>query len=235
MASDRFKRIFYKSLAVHVGVILGVFIWPMISRLVFRPKPKDIVFIDLVAGMPEVPTVPVEETKTPEPQKEPEAKPEPEPKEDIPEPTKKRKIEVSKKKIKRQQPAPQKNTPKLSKEEIRKLLAAGAKPGNSLSGASDFPFAWYYALVRQTMYEAWNQPSGLSASAGLTADVTIRVLQNGTVTKREMTRPSGNKLMDDSVMAAVESVRSLRPLPPGFGGEYKDITIQFELSGMATF
>ena len=235
MASERFKRVFYKSLAVHVGVILGVFIWPLVSRVLFRPKPKDIVFIDLVAGMPEVPTVPVEEVKPPESPKEPEAKPEPEPKKDIPEPSKKPKIEKSTKKVKRPNPAPQQNTPKLSKEEIRKLLAAGAKPGNSLSGNSDFPFAWYYALVRQTMYEAWNQPSGLSASAGLTADVTIRVMQDGTVTQRQMSRPSGNKLMDDSVMAAVESVRSLRALPPGFGGSYKDITIQFELSGMVTF
>ncbi len=96
--------------------------------------------------------------------------------------------------------------------------------------SDEFPFAWYYALVRQTMYEAWDQPSDLAGKAGLMTEVTVRVLRDGTVTQRSMTRPSGNSIMDDSVMKAVKRVTSLRALPPQFSGAYKDILIEFELA-----
>ena len=44
----------------------------------------------------------------------------------------------------------------------------------------------------------------------------------------EMFRGSGNELMDDSVMKAVNSVKTLRALPPGHRRPV-DISITFEI------
>jgi TonB family protein len=79
------------------------------------------------------------------------------------------------------------------------------------------------------MYEAWDQPGGLSG-AGLVTQVRIRVQRDGTITSRDLARRSGNSLMDDSVMKAVNAVARLKPLPPDVPGSYKDITIDFELT-----
>ena len=138
------------------------------------------------------------------------------------------------------------NKPRLSQDQIRALLSGTVKGVGSThtssgrrgsggvgfgggGGGSDSPVAWYYAMVRQIMYEAWQQPSGLANSGNPTTTVTIRVQRDGTISTWDITRPSGNSLMDDSVRKAVQSVRRLRPLPPQFIGPSQDITIQFEL------
>lgn len=218
----RFRHYLKLSTAVHLGLLVVMIVSPLLFSWRLRRKNKQFIqFVDLTVAVPDIPSVkPAESIKPPAPEP-----PKPVSK-DIPEP----KIKKSTKKIKRPEP-PKPKAPALSQEEIKKLLAAGAKISDRTSiPADEFPFAWYFALVRQTMYDAWNQPSTLSASAGLTTEVTLRVLRDGTITQRKMTRASGNKLMDDSVMKAVEAVPKLRPLPPGFGGSSKDIVIEFELT-----
>jgi TonB family protein len=81
------------------------------------------------------------------------------------------------------------------------------------------------------MYDAWDQPGDLSAAAGLRPVVRIRVMRDGTVSAREMIRRSGNAAMDESAMRAATAVTKLRPLPAEFQGPYRDITVEFELTG----
>ena len=231
----RFRHSLKLSAIVHGVLLLALIIAPMIFNWRLRKKRKEIItMVDLTIPMPEIPS-PTPEVKQPEPaQKVPEP---PKPKTDIPEPEKKPKhvVQKSEKKVKRP-PPPKPKTPQLSPEEIRKLLAAGAKLSDKLSVPTDeFPAAWYYALVRQTMYDAWNQPSSLAGQSGLTAEVTIRVLRDGRITEREMTRSSGNSIMDDSVMQAVRAVTQLRALPPQFPGNSYEITIEFELTQGGAF
>jgi TonB family protein len=140
------------------------------------------------------------------------------------------------------------NRPKLSADQIRAMLngsvrgvggstrGVSGRPGygkglgsGTGSGGSDSPVAWYYAMVKQIMYEAWQQPSGLANAGNPVATVTIRVKRDGTISDWQMMRPSGNTLMDDSVKRAVQAVKRLKPLPPQFIGPAQDITIQFEL------
>ncbi len=142
------------------------------------------------------------------------------------------------------------NRPKLSADQVRALLSGSVRSvgsssrgfsgrsgsGSSLGGSgggggggSDSPVAWYYAMVKQIMYEAWQQPSGLANAGNPIASVTIRVKRDGTIADWQLVRPSGNKLMDDSVKRAVQAVKRLKPLPPQFIGPSQDITIQFEL------
>ena len=222
------------SAIVHGVVLLALIIAPLLFNWRLRKKRKEIItIVDLTIPMPEIPS-PTPDIKQPEPVRK---EPPPPPKTDIPEPEKKPKhvVQKSEKKVKRP-PPPKPKTPQLSQEEIRKLLAAGAKISDKLSVPTDeFPAAWYYALVRQTMYDAWNQPSSLAGRSGLVAEVTIRVQRDGKITSREMTRSSGNSVMDDSVMKAVQAVTQLRPLPPQFPGASHEITVEFELTPGGAF
>ncbi len=125
--------------------------------------------------------------------------------------------------MKREQTPPR--TP-LTAEDILKTLKAGDPPPRPV-GARD-EFARYLAGVRMTLYNAWSQPRDLAGAP--IAEARIRVRRNGQVTQRTLTKPSGNSAMDESVMAALESVARLSPLPAECG-EHEDITIAFELTG----
>ncbi len=122
--------------------------------------------------------------------------------------------------------------PVLTPDQIREQLARGF-PERDPKPRDDFPFGWYFALVKQTLYEAWTQPSGLTASSGLSVQVRIRVERDGTISRREIIRPSGNAAMDESVRRAIDAVRRLRPLPDAYRGAYRDITIEFELTNLS--
>jgi TonB family protein len=213
--SDLFRRNFWVSASIHAGIVLVMVVIPLILSWRVRRKPHEIItYIDIQAAEPAPPS-PMPEVKPPEPPK------------DIPEPPKRKKIEKSKKRIKREDKPEKKQ---MSPDEIKKLLDMGQKkPSRAVASMDSLP-AWYYALVRQTFYDAWDQPGSLSASAGLMTRVNIRVERGGGVSRRQMVGSSGNRLMDDSVMKAVNSVSRLRPLPSQFPDSYKDITIDFELT-----
>lgn len=218
----RFRRNLLVSSAVHLALVVLMVLIPALLNWRVRRKPHELItYVDLQPPTPEPAAV------APAP-----APPPPPPRQEIPEPpkepAKKKPIEKSTRRV----PPPATPPPKpLSAEEIRKLLEAGTRPPRSsaLANTDALP-AWYYALVRQTMYDAWAQPGGLSASAGLVTRVEIRVERGGGISRRTLVKPSGNRLMDESVMKAVNSVAQLPPLPPQFPGAYKDITIDFELT-----
>lgn len=223
------KRNFWISAGIHCGILMLIILVPLIMsfRTPKKEKLPDMVFVDL-SSMPEVaPEIPAAAVVEPPPP--------PPPRQDIPEPPKKKKkkkIEKSKKRIKRDdKPKKKPDKPKLSEEEIRKLLQMGAKPSNTSSVRSDDLPGWYYALVRQTMYEAWAQPGGLAATPGQVARVKIRVERNGRISSRKLVSSSGVKVIDDSAMAAVQKITHLKELPSSYQGKTKDITIDFELTG----
>ena len=253
--TDLFRRILTRTTIGHiVGAILFLAM-PFITRLVAREQPvEDIMFVDLMSAAPSIPLSALEPDEPEQKEEQPEEKvaepvpePEPEPKELIQIPDKKKpdekkketsKIKVSTNKItKAKSKANDKSKkPALTQAEIRQLLASGIPmgPGGGGQGVGTTSgevsaLSWYYALVRAQMYEAWDQPGGLSG-AGLVTQVRIRVQRDGTITSRELARRSGNSLMDDSVMKAVNAVSRLKPLPPDVPGSYKDITIDFELA-----
>jgi len=162
----------------------------------------------------------------------------------FPEAVKKNKgqVDVSKKLVKRSSKTALKK--QLSENEIKKMLGEGvASSVSSLPGAGSgpgtggggtlHPYAWYLNQVRAAMYEAWQQPSSLIGKKGLVTTVEIRVQRDGQITAKKIATPSGNTQMDDSVLRALEAVTRLPELPAGFGGLYKDISIDFELMDMA--
>ncbi len=255
MKPDAADRTLWGSAAVHAAVIVTVLSASFLRGCLIPHKPREIVtFIAMQEPSPtiadlQMPPTPPDpqppepappEPKPPEP-KPPEPKP-PDPPKDIPEPPKdppkpKPKVEVSKVKVPRPniQPAPPKSKP-LTAEQLRKLLASGKPVGpigpvGPVGPVSDFPFDWYFALVRKAMYDAWEQPGGLSASAGLKVIVEVRVARDGSILKRDVIRTSGHPLMDASVIRALQTVPRLQPLPDAYRGGTRDIQIAFELTG----
>lgn len=155
----------------------------------------------------------------------------------FPAPAKKSAVAVSKRIVKR----PEKASPlrKLSESEIKRLLGAGladrvaAVPGEGTGAGGQYhPYALYLSQIRAIMYEAWQQPSSLIGKKGLVTTVEIRVQRDGTLAGKKIIKPAGNAQMDDSVLRALETVTRLPELPPGFGGLYKDLTVDFELTEM---
>jgi protein TonB len=178
-----------------------------------------------------------EPKKAPPPKKKPEArKPDPSP----------RKIEISKKLIKRGGPAGSGKS-KLSAAEVQRLLDRGAKIGkNTLSetdlrrllnsdtrfgdGKSITQEAVYLDAIKQTMYRAWDQPTSLGI-AGLVAKVEFSFSADGSISGCRLTAPSGNATMDESVMHAAKSVPRINGIPVTFFASHRRITVAFELTG----
>lgn len=250
--TDLFRRILARTTIGHAVAVVLFLAMPFLTRLVAREQPvQDIMFVDLMSSTPSIPLSALEPDTPEQKEEQPEEKvkepePVPETKDLIQIPDKKvdekkkpeqTKIKVSTNKITRAKSTANKSKkPPLTQAEIAKLLASGIPIGpggggvGSGSSAGDVSaLSWYYALVRAQMYEAWEQPSGLSG-AGLVTQVRIRVQRDGSITSRDLARRSGNSLMDDSVMKAVNAVSRLKPLPADVSGSYKDITIDFELT-----
>ncbi len=105
--------------------------------------------------------------------------------------------------------------------------AVGIGPSGSPNGSGTGENAWYYTLIRDQMYQAWNMPISL---AGKKLQTLIRILveKNGTISRVDLVRSSGNKEHDDSALAAVRRVGRIRePLPEGMDGS---IDINFRLT-----
>lgn len=210
----------------HVGIVFALLVVALVRGCVSPQRmPEIMTYVSLqpVPAPPETVSepepAPVEEATPPEPEPAPEAaRPTPKP------PPKK--IETSKQRIRRtdpNQPAPKRLTP----DEIKRQLDMNQ---TATPAAVSLP-AWYYDLVRSALYNAWDEPSAASVRAGATAQVAFRVSRSGAISEPRLARPSGDAVMDASVMQALGSVGSLKPLPNDFKKDHEVITVVFELSG----
>jgi TonB family protein len=114
--------------------------------------------------------------------------------------------------------------------------AAGSGKGTGTTGrgpgagpAADY--SGYFSQLRDRYYAVWNQPTSLDRAGGdLVTTLRIKVKRDGTVLGSEIVKPSGNSLMDGSVLAAAEQVKKIDALPDGLGKEdVVDIPINFKL------
>ncbi len=100
-------------------------------------------------------------------------------------------------------------------------------PTGSTTSATGNPneFAAYYNQIKQMMEEAWKVPLGLDEN--LQPQISIRIEKNGAVSKVSLARSSGNKSMDDSALAAANSVKKLPAVPDGLPIPL-DVTMNFK-------
>ncbi len=124
---------------------------------------------------------------------------------------------------------PPPNFKKLSQEEIARLLALGATPGNRNTIPEGDTLA--FEVIRRKLYQAWTQPA--SVPRNLTAVVEIHMNASGDVLARRLIRGSGNAVMDQTVMEAVQAVRRIEGLSADFLNRWRKVSITFELAAGA--
>ncbi len=103
--------------------------------------------------------------------------------------------------------------------------------GHAGGGSSGGDFSGYYSKLYQTFYNSWDQPTSiLTPNSKFSALVKIRIEKDGAISDVSLDQPSGNELMDQSVMEAAHRVSKVDPLPEGLGdgGSY-EVKINFEL------
>ena len=231
---DFHRRGFRMSLVLHAAVLAGLLIGPLFFRACDRRRPAEqLTFVQFTVSVPPPPAPETPEPPAPEP-------PKPAPSDDIklPDPlrppeTKKsappKDVRQTNRVVRRNAPMP-KDKP-LSDAEIARLLKKGAVFGEKTVIPDDDQImdGAYFNHVHERMYAVWQQPSQLKNLPGLSAEVHIVVEPGGKISGRSLTRSSGNALMDESVMKAVNAVPSLKPLPPGRNSPV-DIGIAFEIA-----
>lgn len=241
MKPRSFQRQSFKlSLALHGAALALMLVIPWILKACAVKKPNEkLMFVEFTVSIPPPPAPDVPEPPKPEPP------PPPEPKDDIAVPEKKPEVKPKPpeppkppppkdirqtNRIVRKNAPPPKDKP-LSEAEIARLLKMGARISDTTSIPTDDNLALgaYYNHVHERMYAVWQQPSQLKSLPGLRTDVQITVALDGRITARSKISGSGNELMDDSVMRAVNSIKALRALPAGQRRPV-DITITFEIS-----
>lgn len=230
------RRSLKVSLALHGLVLVLMVGLPLVLRACDRKRPNEkLMFVEFTVSIPPPPAPETPEPPKPaeppkpdpddiqEVEKKPEAKPKP------PEPPKPPKDIRQTNRVVRKGPPP-KDKP-LSAAEIERLLKMGARIGETTTIPDDnqLALAAYFNHVHERMYAVWQQPSQLKSLPGLSTDVRITVAPDGRITGRTRTRSSGNGLMDDSVMQAVNAVKALKALPAGFRKPV-DIEITFEIA-----
>ena len=223
------------SLALHGTALALMLALPWVLKACERKRPNEkLMFVEFTVSIPPPPAPDVPEPNKPEPPKPPpdpdairvpdKEKPKP------PEPPKKD-IRQTNRVARKDFKAPTPKDKPLSEAEIARLLKMGARIGSTTSIPDDGQIALgaYYNHVQKRMKDVWQPPPQLANLPGLSTDVSITVAPDGRITARSKTRSSGNELMDDSVMKAVNSIKALRQLPAGCRRPV-DISITFEIS-----
>jgi len=165
-----------------------------------------------------IPPKPLDKPKAPDKPKEP----------DKPKPPEKKPF-VKGKRITTPGADPKKYNPKkaateraLSKDEIARLLNAGARPGNA-NQVADNEASRCFFLIRKAMYDAWDQPS----DNGLRAVMEIRLDLSGRVVSYRLIKGSGNAFYDQSVLRAAAGVSRIGGLSTTFLRKYEKVTVEF--------
>ena len=99
------------------------------------------------------------------------------------------------------------------------------------AGGESSQFGWYHELIHDRFYSQWEQPTSIFDQAkSFVCTVKIRIEKDGTISSAEIVKPSGNPVMDASVLEAAKRVAQIDPPPSGLssGGGYT-VSINFEL------
>lgn len=225
-------RSFRWSLAVHVVALLSLTTLGFFQGMSCRRKAKEqvipiefLVDTTVLEAEPEPPAPVIPEPDKPpvvEDKEPPKPKPERKPIRVSTNLVRRTKTVEQPKRTRPKQPA----RPRLTPEEIARLLAAGAKAADRtvLAGQDELALG----LIKRTLYAAWIQPSS-DQRGRRPVQVEIRLDRFGNLQRRSMKTSSGNAELDASAMRAVEAVQQIRNLPAGFSDRYPSVIIEFEL------
>lgn len=223
----------------HLAIVLALWIVPWIRRRFRKPAPL-IIPIELSMPLAARPSDPAP-VADPEP-----VAPDPEPAPDTtvttnrpsvdpvsePEPERVRqrpRIEVSQERVRRDREAPPEPDPVLTAAELRALLDDTLTSETPRTRITPTDEQRALELIRQTLHQAWRQPSGHHLR-GRVAVVALRLNAQGVIQEHTIQRSSGDEAMDASVRAAVGAVHRIPGLPPDFATHRPQVTVYFELT-----
>ena len=108
---------------------------------------------------------------------------------------------------------------------------AASGTGKGGAGGTASEFGWYHELIHDRFFSQWEQPTSIfEQDKSFVCTVKIQIKRDGTIASAEIIRSSGNPLMDQSVLAALNRVTRIDALPSGLGtGETYSVNINFEL------
>jgi TonB family protein len=211
---------FYKSLKlvtiIHVGVLIVILVMSGWHRLFGAKTEAHVIPVEFVV---EVPASAAPETRVvsdapdpspPTPQRQPRKRPE---------------IKVSERRIRKDGGSRRK--PTLSEEQIRKLLAQGAKAGDHTSIPPDEETRCL-AIIRQAVQPIWeqHQPSRDTVGDAVVA-IEFKIGSGGMVTGRRVLRASGVATLDRAALAAAAKVKRFRGLTASFIRKHPTYPVNF--------
>jgi hypothetical protein len=106
---------------------------------------------------------------------------------------------------------------------------AGGTGGN---GADPGAVDAYHTLIHDRFYSQWEQPTSIPTEHrhDFTSTLKITIQRDGTISNFSIAHPSGNPVMDQSVLEAARKVIKIAPIPEKMGSASGyTININFEL------
>jgi len=106
---------------------------------------------------------------------------------------------------------------------------AGGTGGN---GADPGVVDAYHSLIHDRFYSQWEQPTSIPTEHrhDFSTVLKITILRDGTIGDFSLAKPSGNPVMDESVLEAARKVIKIAPVPEKMGNPTGyTISINFEL------
>ncbi|MCK5528465.1 MAG: TonB C-terminal domain-containing protein [Kiritimatiellae bacterium] len=213
----RFWRYFILVAIIHIVLLSGYMFISGCNRIIKR-KPVVMMPVEVMMQAPQK-TVVAPPVRAPDPV--PIAKPKPV----APPKPKKRKltpVKVSNTRVTRNDKKPPRKvlTDKEIKQRLKNDIKVDTTKYNPTANAVDF------AKVKSALYNAWNQPSGEEAG-GVVVRAEITFAIDGRITGRRLVKPSGNMVLDQSVMSALKSVHKVNGLSASFLKKHKKVIISF--------
>ncbi len=230
----RFVRSLQAVTAVHVGLLLLLLVLPSLHLSLFRSKPDVMQPAEFCVDVSNMRIERAEKTEVPrflgeEKPKKTEESVISRKKENKPKPTIKKPSGQQREgggQIKMPNPPLGRNRRNpMTPEEVQKWLEMGAKPSDHTSIPADEEVRCL-EVIRSVFYDAWIQPSKDEAGDSV-VEVTLRFGQDGAIAGASMTKKSGKPVLDDSVMLAVNSVKEVRGLTPGFLKKHETVPVEF--------
>jgi TonB family protein len=97
-------------------------------------------------------------------------------------------------------------------------------------GSTDPALAYYFVLIQDKITGNWTPPKmtpGTTASVG----ISLKILRSGQVRNLAIGSSSGDRLLDDSAIRAVNLSSPLPPLPPLYKAEALSLELHFTFVG----
>ena len=107
---------------------------------------------------------------------------------------------------------------------------AGGSGGSAAGPGGASQFGWYAHMLHDRFFSQWAQPTSVVRNgAKMSTLVKLRIEKDGQVSRFTILKPSGNVVVDESVVAVGKRVKQVEPLPGGLGDSY-EVNINFELN-----